>query len=151
MLDSTKRYVLRTENVEGIDRYYVSFKDAQGGLQETEVSHPVYLEFCCFEKQERNMRRSDERHIEQSELAEETLYKRALRPPKSTEEMVSDKLRNEWLYGIVAQLPETQRRRLLLYYVDGMTYEEIAGIENCTFQAVAKSVKTAENFIKNIF
>jgi hypothetical protein len=38
---------------------------------------PVYLEFCRFVKQERNLRRWDERHTEYSELTEETLMRRA--------------------------------------------------------------------------
>jgi len=78
MFDNTNPYILRTEIIEGITHFYVSFADGQAIPRETEVSRPVYLEFCRFVKRERNLRRSDERHIEQSELTDETLYNRAL-------------------------------------------------------------------------
>ncbi|MDR3149871.1 MAG: RNA polymerase subunit sigma [Oscillospiraceae bacterium] len=45
MFDNTNLYTLRTEVAEGIMHYYVSFKDGQAILQETEVSSSVYLEF----------------------------------------------------------------------------------------------------------
>ncbi len=111
MFNNENPYTLRTEVVEGITYYYVSFADGQAVMRETEVSHPVYLEFLHFIKQERNLRRSDERHIEQFDLTDEALYDRALRPPKGVEETVLEDQRNEWLRQAIAGLPETQRRR----------------------------------------
>ena len=151
MFDNTNPYTLRTEIVEGIMHYYVSFKDGQAALRETEVSRPVYLEFLRFVKQERNLRRWDERHIEQSELSDETLYNRALNPPKSVVETVFNSQRDERLRKAITELPEIQRRRFILYYEFGLTYEQIAEMEGCSFQAVAKSIKTAENNIKKLF
>lgn len=40
-------------------------------------------------------------------------------------------------------LPDTQRRRLELYYFAGLTYEQIAALEGCSYPAVIKSVKKA--------
>ncbi len=151
MFDNTNPYTLRTKVVGGITRYYVAFTDGQAVLRETEVSRPVYLEFLRFVKVERNLRRSDERHIEQSELTDETLYNRAAHPPKGVEETAFDSLQNERLRQAIAELPEVQRRRFVLYHEFGLTYEQIAKMEDCTFQAVAKSVKTAENTIKKLF
>jgi RNA polymerase sigma-70 factor (ECF subfamily) len=151
MFDNTNPYTLRIENIEGIPHYFVSFADGQAVPHETEVSLPVYLEFCRFVKQERNLRRSDERHLEQSDLTDETLYNRALRPPKGVEETVFDSERDERLRQAVAELPEIQRRRFVLYHKFGLTYEQIAEMEGCSFQAVAKSVKAAENTIKNLW
>jgi hypothetical protein len=70
MFDNTNPYTLRTEVVEGITHYYVSFQDGRIIMRETEVSRPVYLEFLRFTKHERNLRRWDERHTEQSELTD---------------------------------------------------------------------------------
>ena len=44
MFDNTNPYTLRTETVEGITRYFVSFTDGQANPQETELSYPVYAE-----------------------------------------------------------------------------------------------------------
>jgi RNA polymerase sigma-70 factor (ECF subfamily) len=52
------------------------------------------------------------------------------------------------LHKAIAQLPEIQRRRVLLYYFGGYTYEQIAQMEGCRHPAIIKSVTTAEKNIK---
>lgn len=52
------------------------------------------------------------------------------------------------LYRAITQLPEKQRRRLVLYYFGEFTYEQIADMEGCKFQVIAKSIKTAEKNLK---
>ena len=47
-------------------------------------------------------------------------------------------------------LPAIQKRRLVLYYFVGLTYEQIAEMESCSFQAIAKSVTTAEKKLKKL-
>ena len=151
MFDNTNHYTLRAEIVGGITRYYVSFTDGQAIQRETEVSRPVYLEFLRFIRIERNLRRWDERHTEQSELTDEALFMRALNPQKSVEETVFDSLRNDHLRQAVQSLSEIQRRRFVLYHEFGLTYAQIAEMEGCAFQAVAKAVKVAEITIKKYF
>jgi len=151
MFDNTNPYTLRTEIAEGITRYFVSFIDGVGVHRETEVSRPVYLEFLRFVKVERNLRRWDERHTEQSDLTDETLYCRAINPQKSVEDTAFDSLCNEQLRRAVQGLPDIQRRRFVLYHEFGLTYEQIAEIEGCTFQAVAKAVNAAAAVIRKIF
>jgi len=144
MFNNENPYTLRTEIVEGITHYYVSFTDGQAIHRETEVSRPVYLEFLRFVKIERSLRHWDERHREYSELTDETLSRRALDPPKSLEETVFDSLRNEHLRLAIQQLPEIQRRRFVLYHEFGLTYEQIAEMEGCTKMAVKFSVDRAK-------
>jgi RNA polymerase sigma-70 factor (ECF subfamily) len=141
-------YTLRTGIAEGITRYYVSFTDGQAIHLETEVSRPVYLEFLRFVKVERSLRRSDERHIEQSDVTDETRDRRAMNPPKSIEETIFDSRRNERLRRAVAELPEVQRRRFVLHHEFGLTYEQIALIEGCKRQPVTRSIARAEEKIR---
>jgi RNA polymerase sigma-70 factor (ECF subfamily) len=148
MFDNTNPYTLRTKIAEGITRYYVSFTDGQAIHRETEVSRPVYLEFCRFVKQERNLRRWDERHIEYSDLTEGTLMSRALHPPKGVEETVFDSQRNERLRQAIGELPELQRRRFILYHEFGFTYEQIAEMEGCSKMSVKRAVDRAEEKIR---
>ena len=150
MFDNTNPYTLRTEIVEGITRYYISFTDGQAIHRETEVSRPVYLEFLRFIKIDRSLRHWDERHREYSELSDATLNNRALNLPKSLEETVFDSLRNEHLRLAIQQLPEIQRRRFVLYHEFGLTYEQIARIEGCHFTSVRIAVLRAEKKIKEI-
>ena len=148
MFDNTNPYALRTGTVEGVTRYYVSFSDGHGVHRETEVSRPVYLEFLRFVKNERNLRRWDERHLERSDLTEEILYDRALIPPKSLDEMIVDRSRNKELLLAIWRLPEIQRRRFVLHHEFGLTYGQIAKIEGCHFTSVGLAVLRAEEKIR---
>ena len=148
MFDNANPYTLRTEAIDGITHYFVSFKDGQAALRETEVSRPVYLEFLRFIKDERNLRRFDERHVEQSELTEGALITRALHPPKSIEEIAFENLRNAFLRITIQCLPKVQRRRFILYHEFGLTYEQIAKMEGCTKMPVKRSIDRAEAKIR---
>lgn len=50
-----------------------------------------------------------------------------------------------------AQLTETQYRRLWMYYVQGMSVEEISAAEGAAHQNVSKSIRAAWKKIKKIF
>ena len=150
MFDNTNPYALRTEIAGGITHYYVSFKDGQSTPRETEVSRPVYLEFLRFVRIERNLRRWDERHVEQSDLTDETLFERSSQQPKGLEETVFDSLRNDYLRQAVQSLPEIQRRRFVLYHEFGLTFEQIAKMEGCTKMAVKFTVDKAKEAIMKI-
>jgi RNA polymerase sigma-70 factor (ECF subfamily) len=141
-------YTLREEATGGIPRYFVSFVDGEGIHRETEVSRPVYREFERFIRIERNLIRWNERHVEQSELTEETLNARAAKPQKSLEETVFDSERDEKLRQTIKQLPDIQRRRFVLYHEFGFTYQQIAEMEGCTKRAVKGSVDLAVEKIR---
>jgi RNA polymerase sigma-70 factor (ECF subfamily) len=151
MFNNTNDYKLRTEIIDDVTHYYVSFRDGQNILQETEVSRSVYKEFQRFIKTERNLRRWDERHREYSELTDETLYSRVQDPPMGIEDDILDNLRYEQLLLVIRQLSEKQQRRFMLYYEYKLTYEQIAKLERCTNQAVAKSIELAQTAIIEYF
>lgn len=88
--------------------------------------------------------------MEQSEVREPTLNERAVKVPESVEEIVFRNIQNEKIHRALEQLPEIQKRRIIMYFFEGMTYEEIATIEECKHPAVVKSVKAALEKLKNI-
>lgn len=47
------------------------------------------------------------------------------------------------LYAAVNKLPEAQRRRLLLHFMDNLTYRQIADLEGVNPFAVSHSIKRA--------
>lgn len=143
MFNNTNPYTIRIEETNGQKRYFVAFVDGQAIFQEVEVSYEVYKQFCSFIKCERNLRRSDERHLEQSELTEETLCRRALHKPKPVDEAINDKIRSEQLNRAIMELPEVQRRRFRLYFEYGLTYEQIGKIESCSKVAVKYTIDKA--------
>ena len=88
-----------------------------------------------------------DRHYEQSEQTEQSLNRRAVKPQESVEETVSQRIEVDKLHQAIAQLPEKQRRRLVLYYFGEFTYEQIAEMEGCKYQTVQDSIYTA---LKNL-
>ena len=59
-------------------------------------------------------------------------------------------MQNEKVHRAIGMLPEVQKRRIKMYFFDGMTYEEIAVKEECKHPAVVKSVKAELEKLKNI-
>ena len=51
----------------------------------------------------------------------------------------------------IDMLPEVQRRRLLLYYFGGYTYDQIAQMEGCTKMAVKFSIDIAIKKLREKF
>ena len=143
MFDNTNPYTIRIEETNGQKRYFVTFIDGQGIFRESEVSYEVYTQFCRFVKCERNLRRSDERHLEQSELTEETLCRRAVHKPKPVDDAVNDNIRMERLNRAIMELPEIQKRRFMLHFDLGLTYEQIGAMEGCTKMPIKRSIDRA--------
>ena len=130
---------------------FISFQDGQGMPHEIEITRALYNLFDAFELRDLSYLNEVDRHIEQSELTEAALNQRAFSVPESTEESALYSIEYELLHRAIASLPDKQHRRLMLYYFGELTYEQIATMEGCTFQAVAKSVKAAEKAIKKFF
>lgn len=135
--------------VEG--RYYLSFKDARGVMQNIEIDKVLYELFNRFELEDISHLNRVSRHIEHSELTEASLNERAFYKAESLEESVSRSIEYELLHKAISKLPETQRRRLLLYFFGEMTYEQVAELEGCTKRAVKFSVDLAIEKLKKSF
>ena len=126
-----RSYWLREVVTEAGTSYHISFRDGQGKIQKLCVSYDFYMAFRRLELDERKIEGWDYRHREFSEIMEETLNWRAVRQPKSIEEVILEEERAELLQRIISKLPEMQRRRFLLHYEYEMTYKEIGKIEHC--------------------
>lgn len=129
-------------------RHWLTFSDGQGIRHHFEISAAVFALFDAFELDDLSYLNEADRHYEQSKLTEGSLYDRAVHRPATVEESALQRMEYAQLHRAISKLPEIQRRRLILYYFQGLTYEQIAGMEGCTFQAVAKSVAAAEKRLK---
>jgi RNA polymerase sigma-70 factor (ECF subfamily) len=150
MFDNENSYTLRTETGEGITRYFVSFADGQAIFRETEVSREVYLAIDDCRRHEKRQRNFFDRYIEHSDLTDETLARRAHTPPLPLEEAVIKKEKSNALRAAIGGLPEVQRRRFALYHEAGLTYGQIAEIEGCKRQPIARSVERAAEKIRKV-
>ena len=145
--DKYNPYELTVENEE----YYVAFYDGQGIQHKERLSKELYELFDRFELEDISHLNVVSRYHEQSELTEGTLNHRTLIKPLSMEENVYQKNMYKQLHKAISMLPVVQRRRVILYYFEGYTYEQIAMIEGCTHQAINKSVLAAEKKIRKYF
>lgn len=143
-----RSYWLREIVTEGGTSYHISFRDGQGKIQELCVPYDFYMAFRRLELDERKIEGWDYRHREFSEIMEETLNWRALRLPKSIEEVILEEERAELLQRAIHTLPEIQRRRFLLYYEYDFNYYQIGAMEHCTPQAARRSVIIAREKVK---
>ena len=131
-------------------KYYIEFSDVQKKQHFIEINRELYDVFDRAELEELKYLNIIDRHIEQSEIYEITMYKRSGQSGESAENEAIRKIILNDLYTAISKLPTIQRRRLILYYFVGLTYEQIAEMESCSFQAIAKSVTTAEKKLKKL-
>ncbi len=130
--------------------YYLAFQDSSGVKRCMEIDKALFEAFDRFELDDLSFMNKVDNHYEQSEQTEISLNKRAVQPQQSVEEIVTWQMEVDKLYQAISKLPEKQRRRLTLYYFGEFTYEQIAEMEGCAFQVVAKSIKAAERNLKKL-
>ena len=139
----------------GIDtacpHFYLSFQDSSGAKRCMEIDKALFDAFDRFELDDVSFMNEVDRHYEQSEQTDQSLNRRTTQPQESVEETVFQRIENEALHRAIAQLPEKQRRRLVLYYFGEITYEQIAEMEGCTKRAVKFSIDIALKTLKKIF
>ena len=132
-------------------RYYLSFKDGQAVRHEMEIQKDLFDALNQFELDDLSILNEWDRHIEHYEQTEQSLNRRARLKAETVEESVLHRMEQEQLHRAIRALPEIQRRRLTLYYFQGLTYEKIAEMEGCTKRAVKFSVDIAVEKLKKFF
>ena len=131
--------------------YYLVFTDGSGAKQRVEIDEALFDAFDSFELDDVSFMNEVDRHYEQSQQTEQSLSRRATQPQKSVEDAVFQRAEADKLHQAIAKLPEKQRRRLVLHYFEGLTYQQIAEMEGCTHPAVMKSITAALEKLKKFF
>ena len=127
--------------------YVITITDGNGNKLTVEVSYEIFR----FEK---NYSRQEIRHLEESkenlsyegfcELNDEYYMEIPEQlTASSCETEIMNNFSAEELHKAIDRLPEKQRRRFILYFVNGLTFEEIAVAENVTYKSVVESVQNA--------
>ena len=144
MFISKDTYTLRFETIDNILRYFVKFKDSSGVLQEIEISQSAYLVFEKSLNKEKNLNLQDRRYKEHIALSDAELYERARNKPKTVDDIVFNTLLDKQLAKAIAELPKVMKRRFILYYGYGLTYKQIAKIENRNIPSIFESINSAK-------
>lgn len=148
MLNYKNPYNLEIVSEDGHTYYYVTFKDGQGIFHRIKISEALYLDFYELGKYEHKLTRRDERHIEYLELTDESLHARAKHHAKDLAAAFSETLQYEQIMQAIDELPSIQRRRFLLYHIEGLTYDAIGKAEGCSKASVKRSVELAKRKIR---
>ena len=127
--------------------YYLAFTDGSGAKQRVEIDKTLFDTFDSFELDDVSFMNEVDRHYEQSEQTEQSLSRRAAQPQKSVEDAVFQRAEADKLHQAIAKLPKKQRRRLMLHYFEGLTYQQIAEMEGCKYQTVQDAIYAA---LKNL-
>lgn len=123
--------------------HMISFIDSKGVKQNISLNEELYQEFNAFELEDLKELNEYDRHIEHLELTEDNLYHYTKNKYVSLEEFVFEKLLYEKLHQEINKLPEIQKRRLKMYYLEGKNLREIALIEHCSPRAIKYSIDIA--------
>ena len=123
--------------------YTVEFIDNKKQIHKVEISEKVYQAFDKFELEDISQIHKYRKHIEHSEIYEETLEHRMLEKPITIEDKVEEKILFDDVKTAIDLLPEIQRNRIKKYYFENKTLEQIADEENCSKVAVKYSIDIA--------
>ena len=132
------------------NKQFLSFRDGQGVLRELQITKELFEVLNRFELDDLSILNEWDRHIEHFEQTEQSLNRRAFFKAESVEETVLRSIEYEHLHRAISKLSETQRRRLVLYYFEGLTYEQIAKKEGCKYQTVQESIYAALKKLKKL-
>lgn len=136
--------VHKIEIIDEQKHYFILYKDNQYEYR-VEVSFEDYKKFWSFKSQIIRDNNNFNRYIEQSEQSESILYKKGIYKLNIVEDTVHKKIINDKLYIAIDELNEIHRRRFIMYYLEEMTYEEIALEDDCSKQAVKYSIDIAKS------
>lgn len=132
------------------DKYFVTFKDSTGITVTTEISEEVYSLFDRFELEDLARMNEMDRHGTLFELNEQELSHNADSDYIPVDVAASENIEYRALRNAIAQLPEVQRRRIIMYFFNGLSYEEIAVLEGCKYQAIQKSIRQSVRKLRRV-
>ena len=149
--DKDNPYEIFTVGIEtDVPKYYIRFKDGSRVEHCLEITKGLFDLLDSFELDDLSFLNEWDRHLEQSEQTEATLNTRSVHHRETVEEEVFRHIECEMLHKAISILPETQRRRLILYYFGNLTYQEIADFEGCSKVAVKYTVDKALAALRKI-
>lgn len=136
---------------ENKEKYTVEFFDDKQIIHKVEISNEIYEAFNRFELDDVSQIHKYQRHIEHSEIYEETLNERAIHKAISVEEIVSNNMLMEDLKEAIDSLSDIQKRRIKMYYFEELTQKEIAEKEGTSIRAVQYTLNSAITQLQKYF
>lgn len=130
--------------------YYIKFLDAQGVEICIEISRELFDYFDNCELADLSMLNEYDRHADNTELSPYLLNIITNQSQDPLLDITAKSQEERELRMAIMMLPDKQRRRLLMHFWGGMTFDQIGAIEGCTRQAVIYSVEVAKKNLRKI-
>lgn len=128
------------------------YKDAIGETEYTYVSKEVYEAMTeTFRKEAHAQEMRDLRHITRDGYTEGETEDLAFDTGESLEDMIIRRMELETLQKAMQSLTDVQKKRLQMYFFEGMTIREIAEREGINRNAVWKSLQVTIARLKEFF
>ena len=121
----------------------ITYKTANGNRVCVEVSTPIKELLEQSDRQIRSQRRQDRRHLDYMDFIDGLTDADMKDPQADAADLVMKMESYRQLYAAISKLSEVQRRRLLLHFVENLTYRQIAELEGVNPFAVSHSIKRA--------
>jgi len=125
----------RLDSIEKKEIYIINFIDSRGNHQSIQVDKKI---FDVFDEEERY---ENAKYYEYAKHTEHLDIKiNNIKDKKTVEDEIINKFTILELKNAISILPEIQRRRLIKYFFENKTYEEIAKEEGCSKVAIKYSI-----------
>ena len=143
-------YTLEHININGQNKYYLSFKDSVDQDCKIVINKEIFDAYMTSRKAYTKIKNETSRHLEHLPLSEIEIYRRSFYPSKSTEETVIKNLENERVHEAMKQLTEVQNRRIELHIINKITIREVARLENVKKRQIEKSLNLGLKKLRKI-
>lgn len=121
----------------------ITYKTANGSKICVQVSTSVKEMLEQSDRQIRSQRRQDRQHLDYMDFIDGLTDAAMNDPQTDAADLVMKMESYRQLYTAVNQLSEAQRRRLLLHFVNNLTYRQIADLEGVDHGTIGHSIKHA--------
>lgn len=128
----------RLESIEKKEIYIIKFTDNKGNKHSIQVDKKVFNLFDESEKYENAKFFEYYKYFNHKNININNIKNKS-----SVEDFVLNKITTEKLKNLLNSLPEIQKRRIIKYFFENKTYEEIGNEEGCSKMAVKYSVDIA--------
>ena len=133
-------YTLEYININGQNKYYLSFKDSVEQDCKIEIEKEIFDAYMTSRKAYTKIKNEKSRHLEHFPLTDIEIYRRSFYPSKTTEDIVIKNIENEKVNEARKQLTEVQNRRIELHIINKITIREVARMENVQKKQIEKSL-----------
>lgn len=142
-------YIL--EYKEDENKYYISFTDSVNQQCRLEIDKELFDIYMTSKKSYVKIKNETSRHLEQLNLNETEIHKRASNTGDSVEDIVLKDMETEKVTQAMKELTETQCRRIELHIINNITIRDIAKMENVQKSQIQKSLKLGLKKLKKFF